>query len=106
MEFHAGSGYSITRGKLVSASVVAEKVDAIVAWRPLFSRQVIIKKIMVHNLMLPSKGIQIIGDISVDLKAQTVVSDNLLLDWGPTLNFTTCLCQLFCQSTNFKVCRN
>lgn len=102
--FTPNLGIRLHEVKLVGASMVAEKVDAIVAWRPLFSRQVIIKKIMVHNLMLPSKGIQIMGNIAVDLKAQTVVSDHLLLDWGPIhLNFTQVYANLFADQQILKL---
>ncbi len=96
-------GIRLHQVKWVGASVVAEKVDAIVAWRPLFSGQVIIKKIMVHNLTLPFEGIQLKGDIAVDLKAQTLVADNLFLDCGLTLSFTHVYANLFADQQILKL---
>lgn len=61
----------------------AEKIDAILVWRPLISNRVLIKKVILDNFLISVKGVQATGDIVLDLNKQTVAGRHLMIQKGP-----------------------
>lgn len=65
-----------------NSTLKSPQVDVFIAWRPLFSRQIQVERVVLHQFVLSVSDTRVGGNLQIDLPTQHLIADHLTIDRG------------------------